>query len=524
MQNSNTIITIIVLVVAGVFAIFLGTSIGSEDQQTPVMFITGIAIIALMLGLGKNLWMLLLVLWPLAGRVAVLPVPFSVSNLVVMFVVVGAILMIALGGFSFRGSMTLIDLGVAILMADIALVFLMNPVGLSSLGSATVGSRPYFEIFLAFLAYVVLRNQAILPRQSKSVITAILVTMAVLSLGKTLSYYVPGIGYNLRMFYTDFISQQEALDPSMVNLVGASRNSILLDISQAIILTIIAFSNPLKAMLPIRPLRFVLLGFAFAGILISGFRSLFFLSGCYVIIGAYIWGRGRALIATGFVAFAALVCVYAVNAVHPLPLGVQRAFSFLPGDWGEDAKVDSAGSSEWRYEMWNEALFGNKLIENKFVGDGFGFSAQEMEAMEDARMGNNLDAAIHEHMMLVGGFHSGPISTIRFVGILGLILFSVFVCILSVKAWRLISDARGSPLFPIAIYFCVPIFFMPVFFFFIFGGFEGALPHTIYSAGVFMMLRNSLKDHKEAQEKEKEKVDEPVPEGHPGGLTYARSA
>ena len=68
----------------------------------------------------------------------------------------------------------------------------------------------------------------------------------------------------------------------------------------------------------------------------------------------------------------------AINLLAPLPPNVQRALTFLPGTWEQRYKDDAEGSTEWRVEVWKVALFTERWIKNKWLGDGLGFSAAEL--------------------------------------------------------------------------------------------------------------------------------------------------
>ena len=52
-----------------------------------------------------------------------------------------------------------------------------------------------------------------------------------------------------------------------------------------------------------------------------------------------------------------------------------------------------------------------------------------------------------ENMLISGDFHSGPVSTIRFVGYVGLALFFPLLVGIAVYAARLIKRAKGTPYF-----------------------------------------------------------------------------
>ena len=96
---------------------------------------------------------------------------------------------------------------------------------------------------------------------------------------------------------------------------------------------------------------------------------------------------------------------------------MQRTLSFLPGHWDSRAVKDATGSTEWRLEMWRDIPKGTQYISDKIMGDGFGFSRAELSAMERQKFATG--GMQQEDFMIIGAFHNGPLSAIRFVGVVG---------------------------------------------------------------------------------------------------------
>ena len=94
--------------------------------------------------------------------------------------------------------------------------------------------------------------------------------------------------------------------------------------------------------------------------------------------------------------------------------------------------------------------------------------------------------------MIIGSFHNGPLSTVRFVGIVGLLLYSTFIIYSAVYAWRLIRQTDGTDFFPLALFIGLAIIWEPVNYTFIFGAFDSGLPNALFNAGMLKMLQNSL--------------------------------
>ena len=96
--------------------------------------------------------------------------------------------------------------------------------------------------------------------------------------------------------------------------------------------------------------------------------------------------------------------------------------------------------------MWKDIPKGTRYINDKIMGDGFGFSRAELSAMERQKF--LIGEIGQEDSMIIGSFHNGPLSAVRFVGIVGLLLYYALMIYSAVFAWRLIRAAEGSAYFP----------------------------------------------------------------------------
>ena len=109
--------------------------------------------------------------------------------------------------------------------------------------------------------------------------------------------------------------------------------------------------------------------------------------------------------------------------------------------------------------------------------------------------------------MLVGAVHSGPISAIRYVGYVGLGLYTWLLVASAKMAYRLVRRAQKTELFFPALFVCIPIIYEPFYYWLIFGGFDSAFPTAIYSAGLLKVVSNSL----DTYESEAQRSAKPLP-------------
>jgi hypothetical protein len=227
-------------------------------------------------------------------------------------------------------------------------------------------------------------------------------------------------------------------------------------------------------------------------ILLAGFRSALMRVFEVFVLASYFRRGIREVMRAAAPGLGVLVALLLLQGrVISLPFAAQRALSFLPGNWDDDAKLQAEGSTQWRVEMWKAMLTEDKYIHNKWLGDGFGFTHQQLEIMAAVDMsGSNADQ--QENLMISGGVHSGPVSSIRYVGYVGLALFLIYLVSLARFSVRLIRRAQGTPFFPMALAVGVPTIVFPANFVFIFGSYSDDLPGAIMILGTLKLLSNSL--------------------------------
>jgi hypothetical protein len=174
---------------------------------------------------------------------------------------------------------------------------------------------------------------------------------------------------------------------------------------------------------------------------------------------------------------------------------MQRSLSFLPGTWNEQHIRDAEGSSEWRYDLWREALSSEAYIRNKWLGDGLGMTADELRRSKDLQLlnaqgGTGFD--VHrENILINADYHSGPVQTIKVIGYIGLAVLILAQIRLAVHAHRQILRCRNTEWFSVALFFGIPLIWYPFFFVFIFGSFiHGASTFLLGSAMMRLLEKN----------------------------------
>ena len=281
---------------------------------------------------------------------------------------------------------------------------------------------------------------------------------------------------------------------------GETRLITLDTLGTSIILFVVCRVNPLLLLSPnnIRLLAAYLMGILM--ILFSGFRTGITNAFIITVLATVLRDRFEGFVKIIFLTLLVglFFVMFSYSGVE-LPFTFQRAFSFLPGHWSQEAVRDAKTSSDWRFEMWRVILSSDKYIRSKIWGDGFGFLRSDYETMMDSAAGigrgfegENKD---QEAFMISGDFHNGPLSTVRFVGYFGLALFLPLLFMMAIYAYRFIRLAEGTPFQFCAYFIGIPILSIPIGFLLVFGDYRTNLVELLFNVGLIKMLTSSLRDY-----------------------------
>ena len=486
------------IVVAAVMlgALLVGSWIGAEEFLPLLLLLGVIATGTAVLILREDIWVLVPCFWYLTGKLG--PTPFSVRELVVPTAFGVFVLFLALRVIRARVKTELLDWLVILNGCYLATVFVRNPIGFSALGSSMVGGRPYFDSVVGFLAFVVLTRMTLRPNLARRLPLFASLPQIGASLLTAITHYVPSTVPIVARVYSSVDTSQYALQQTGGQEAEVNRVGGLLGGAQAGLLALLSYFPPLTLLWPLRLLPFLCFAAVCTGFALAGFRNgILYLGFAFTIAAYFRDGISRALIvltAGGALVFA---LVAAQNAGFTLPITAQRALSFLPGDWNQDAKVDAEDSSQWRFYMWDVVLHTDTYIHNKLLGDGFGFTNYELQIMEQEREGGQgfAGGSRQESFLIQGAFHSGPLSAIRYVGIAGLTLYILLLVGAAGYAWRLIVVSRGTDFFPLALFAGIPAIYEPFQYIFVFGGFDSDFPNTLFVCGMLKLLSKGIEDN-----------------------------
>lgn len=494
MTSTNAISKIIVLVIGLSLAILMANLLVT-DKFIAFAWLGVAAVLITCIAMGRDIWMLI----PLTAALGLtLMIPGRPTTLMLgqgMFVGF-SVLLFLMRRLPWQFRFSEMDFWLLVLGLCVLQVYMRNPVSISLLGGEQIGGRPYILVALAFVTYFFLSNLDIAAQKLSWILRLTIVASLISFALNVIGFFIPTVG----MFYgaagrgsqSDF-AQVEGT--ATTGLERASRIGFLGNTAQDISLVVSSFKNPLKACF--HPLwgSLVLISLVFAAL--SGYRNQIVAVGLAYLVGiAYRGGWISVLLST--VALGTTVILLAIgNSIMPLPANIQRSLSFLPGTWDESIVYDAEGSTDWRMEIWQEVMLTDRWIQNKWIGDGLGFSAQELQAqktLQDTKGAVSLSGlGLHQDAILASGdYHSGPIQTIRTIGYVGLFFVLIAQIRLGVHAHRQIKRAKGTEWMPLTLIVGIPLIWGPFFYVFVFGDYASAMENLLLGGALVKILEKNL--------------------------------
>ena len=475
MKNSRQSLRILLIVFSLFIAVWLGLAIVTNQFETLVKF-AGALMLIVSMALGRRIWLLFI---------------FFTSMNVVLYrwtgtVDLGQALLI---GFSmvlflmrklqFRVHIGELELWALLIGLCIVQAYMRNPVGMSIFGAGNVGGRPYFVMALWFASTGILSCLIVPPQELKWALR-----LAILG---------GFLGIPLQMARYGNLASMSG--DGELGLTGTRIGSFAA-LSALLARWVSCHISPLRAC--IQPLWGLVLLTSLALAAASGYRNSVANVGIMFLVAICYHGGLKSFLASVITGCFGLALLALVNLNFPLPGNLQRALSPLPGTWEEQYRRGGEGSTEWRVEMWKEALTTDKWIHNKFLGDGIGIKAEDLARMASLESGLSSPAVggglsnQQEQMMILGTYHSGPVHSIRMTGYLGLLILVLAMVRLAVHTHRQIMRCKGTEWSPVALFFGIPLISQPFFFIFVFGEYHTAVASTLMGMAMIRLMERNI--------------------------------
>lgn len=492
-MDSSKIKTLIFGVIAVLGLLYLGISAATAQFETIAWTMGGVTLSICFL-LGRRIWFLI----PFLGALGLsfrLPGQPTTMLIAQLLTIGFSTLILLMRRLPYRLRFTELEFWALILTLCVAQVYARNPTGFLLFGGDSVGGKPYFIFAIYLLTAILLSGLLVPPGELKWILRLSILGGILNFCVSTIGRFVPQVGYILGATYED-TSQPDYSDfGQQVDTGAANRERFLGNFGKNLSIWISSFKSPLMACFRPSLAPLILISIVAAGM--SGYRNTVAAVGLTYLVGlCYRGGLSHlvpSLMAGGFV----LACIAILNLISPLPPNIQRSLSFLPGTWEKRYLDDAEGSTEWRVELWKEALGSERWISNKLLGDGLGISMRELQYQmnRDTRAAGPSTSGLTAHQEAVlasGDYHSGPVQTIRTIGYMGLAVVLLFQIRLAVHAHRQIKRCRGTEWMPLSLFIGIPLIWAPVFFFFIFGTFASASAALLLGTAMVRLLENNL--------------------------------
>jgi hypothetical protein len=463
-----------------VVAIVTASWIVNQQFFMLALFAGVVIAVCVTVGMQRSAWILIVLAWELKGSINALSVPLATRDLVILVVAFSYLIQRVVGQTARRPTTTLGVL-VSINCAYIAFTFLCHPVGLHALGSGTVGGRPYFNIFIGWCDYWVIAH---MPDSYKSVTKVplwLMVSATICGVIGLAVYIVPSITPYVWFFYSDIdISGYLGSLHATGEEAEVHRFLSLAPFGLMLVQFLSAYRPPLTLLNPLRG-RFYLFVLGLVAILASGFRSVLLFAMASLVLASW-FHRGWREVAWGGLVGALLLgfILFGQGRLFELPLTAQRALGSLPAKWDSVIKEEVTISNS-RWDWWLRIIEGG-TIKNWWVGDGFGLTEEDYRAITTENIG------FEESVTLTGAFHSGPLTTIHNVGLVGLVLLYTLMIVAAVYSVKCVRRCRGTPLLPLAIFLAMQLVWEPIQFTFVFGSYADQVPEHFFLVGLLTLV------------------------------------
>ena len=494
MLNSKSLQGIAVLICGAFLSIWLGLSIVTNQTET-ILQIIAAAIFIICLALGTKIWLLIPFMAALSVGLRMPGQPDSLLLGQILFIGF-SIPQLLLRKLHLRLALTELEFWIIMLTLIIVQVYMRNPVGINLFGGDVVGGKPYIIFAIGLTTSFLLVGLKVPPSELKWILRLSILGGLMNQMNSILGRIFPTFGFYTGQNYAKADEVNYENYGKAVDDRAATRDGTLSLFGSNLSLWICSFKSPLKAIL--HPLWGTLVLLSLAAATLSGYRNGVAMMFFTYFVGVCYRGGLASIILSFIGGILAIALLAMINSTSPLPPNIQRSLSFLPGTWEKRYVQDAEDSSEWRFEMWKEVLTTNRWIQNKWLGDGLGFTAREYQyalaqkaAQSTAKGMSGFDAQ-RETMLSNGNYHSGPVQTIRVIGYIGLAIILLFQIRLAIHAHRQIKRCRGTEWFPLALLIGIPLIWNPVFFVFIFGEFKTAAATLLLGTSMIRLLQNNL--------------------------------
>lgn len=399
--------------------VILSFLIGSQisGDKTVSFGIVGLSIgLFLLLYMGTRSWWMLFLL-PVAVNALPMRLPVPLTLLLPPFFLVYWALLSLMGYTKFEWkTLWLMDLLVLFIFIDTAIVFIHHPSSFLLLDqfldmdSELIGGKEYWTCLLGVTAYLCI---SLLPLKYENCVK--------------LLKYLFFLTFAVQLFKGVYgIARPGASDAEDApDIADSAENSrfdklILIGIFGA---TYFYSERPFLQLIK-KPFRIAALLFSALCVVIGGWRARIIQFALQMFMLSAIKRELSLMVCLACAAYGSLLFLSNEHLLDDLPFGMQRSLVAIPGvHVRKDIEQAAQASSDWRVVMWHWALDSRTgYIQDYVWGDGFSLNKSDMQRDMTATMRGNLRSGDQQTFAKRGVWHSGWISTMHRLGVVGLVI------------------------------------------------------------------------------------------------------
>jgi hypothetical protein len=466
----------------------------------PVLILFGLGLLFLFLFVLKDrCWMIIPFCLSIEGNLNFLPLNFSMQEVAVIAVLAYILLQIIMGRqIKWKLGPAVFWLPLAGLLAVLMYHWVTSgDIGIRALGGGGWGGRKYYSILMASLTLPLIASFSGSSWRDFQAIPLIYFLGTFVDLiPNTLSTLIPAVAPYIYKVYSsvNVAAYGETLTGNFSGEASIARYYNFARLGTAGGLLVLCYF-PMRIWLD--PSKLWILPVLSALLLLcamSGFRAFVF----NFILALGIAGFASARFKVLFLLPIALAGVFALSfsqgALFNFPLPMQRALSFLPGDWDAKAKSEAEGSSKWRNRM-RDLFYSEYFSKAPFLGTGYGFDPDLAKRTTEQFLRISASQQADEWADVRGFIemkqpHEGDVHAILVTGLIGTFFFVLFCfCIIGFSLKSILSVPIAS-VAPIQIWASAILVQQSLSFFTVFGDLSITLAQLCPVAAI---LASSLK-------------------------------
>lgn len=491
-MDAYKIRTLLLIVASAFVALYLGVMAATNQMQT-VAWVVGSSFIIFCFALGRKIWIFSQFLTAIGLVLYYVPGKPDTNQIGQFILIAFTALQFLARRLNYRLKFGELEVWCLLFIACVVQAYVRNPVGIDALGSDRVGGRPYFDFGITLLSSFIISSLIVEAKEIRLMWKFTILGMLISAIFGAIGYYVPRIGYWLGNSSGAGLDGSETANEG--DSASADRKPFSGVLGKTIALLVSSYRSPLKSL--IHPFFAFIMLLSVIAAAYSGYRNHIAMVGLTYLVAIFYRSGVMGVFVSVMLGLVGVAVVSIVNSIIPLPPNIQRAMTIFPGSWEQRYIDDAEGSTEWRVEMWIEALTNKRYISNTFLGDGLGMTREQLQRSNALSEMKNVNTTsgfnVHrENAMLSGAYHSGPVSMIRTCGYLGLAIWLCAMFFVLKNAHMLALNSRHSEWYPLVLFFMIPIIWGPIFWIFIYGTFSGAAGMLFSSVAMIRLLSSNL--------------------------------